>query len=166
MSTRTITKAQPIPTNTKGRALNVEKMNRNGLPTGNKAWNSKTRKIIHASLGYICGTCGLESDWSERADIHCRLEIGHIVARHISNDNTAPNLIAQCNTCNQDAKDAGVFILTNDVIARCRITRFMSGPLSLEQAKEFGHPRERAPLSGMASENDRREARRMRGLVW
>lgn len=123
--------------------------------------NSNTRKVIRGSLSYNCSLCGLESDWSKDAPQHARLEIAHTIAAEIGGTWNAWNLTGQCFTCNRDAYFAGMQDLRAYVIVEYTIERFLPAKLVLSR----NDVRDSPALSGLASEDDRRKARKER-LGW
>lgn len=127
--------------------------------------NSTRRLAIRYSLaGLPCMTCGLSVCWSRETDQHAAHagQIGHVVGASIGGTYSAGNIGAQCNACNDAARDAGVEDQTGMVLPESVPARFV--PTRLAQTR--ADVRDCEPMTDAADADARRAARARRGLTW
>lgn len=127
--------------------------------------NSTRRAAIRYSLaGLPCMTCGLSVCWSRETDQHAAhaAQMGHVIGAAVGGTYSAGNIGAQCNACNDAARDAGQDDLTGQVLPDSVPARYV--PTRLAQTR--ADVRDVAPLADAADADARRAARRRRGLAW
>lgn len=127
--------------------------------------NSTRRMAIRYSLaGLSCMTCGLSVCWSRETSEHAphAAQQGHVIGANIGGTYAAGNIGAQCNACNDAARDAGQDDLTGQVIPENVPARYV--PTRLAQGR--ADVRDCAPLHDAPDADARRAARARRGLAW